>query len=244
MTVTATGDVVGTVAALWRYPVKSTSAGEHVTRVHVSARGLDGDRLWAVRDGDGDGRLGSGKTTRRFRRTEGLLALVSSYDGDVPVLRFPDGRRLRGDDPAVHAALSAYAGRDVRLAVEDDVPHADEGPVHLVTTSTLRHLDAAHGAPVDARHLRPNLLLDTPGSGLVEPGWVGRRLAVGVDLVVQVREPMPRCVMVTSAQDRLDADPDLLRTVTDVADGEAGVVLDVVTPGEVAVGDEVRLADG
>lgn len=234
-----TRDVLGTVAALWRYPVKSTSTGEHVSRVHVGARGLDGDRLWAVRDRDG--RLGSGKTTRRFRRTDGLLSLVSSYDGDVPVVRFPDGRLLRGDDPGVHAALSAHVGRDVRLAVEADVPHADEGPVHLVTTSTLRYLGAAHGAPVDARHLRPNLLLETAGSGPVETGWVGRRVRIGADLVLAVREPMPRCVMVTSAQVGLAADPGLLHTVTDVADGEAGVVLDVLRPGDVAVGDEVRV---
>ncbi|WP_405420476.1 hypothetical protein [Streptomyces erythrochromogenes] len=40
-------------------------------------RGLVGDRLYAVRDGDG--RFGSGKNTRRFRRMDGLLHLRSRF---------------------------------------------------------------------------------------------------------------------------------------------------------------------
>ena len=43
--------VVGRVAALWRYPVKSM-AGEELDGVEVSWHGLAGDRRWAfVRDG-------------------------------------------------------------------------------------------------------------------------------------------------------------------------------------------------
>jgi uncharacterized protein YcbX len=43
--------VVGRVAALWRYPVKSM-AGERVDAADVSWHGLAGDRRWAfIRDG-------------------------------------------------------------------------------------------------------------------------------------------------------------------------------------------------
>jgi uncharacterized protein len=54
---------MGVVAALWRYPVKSM-AGERLTEAAVGERGLDGDRLYAVRDPAG--KFGSGKNTRRF----------------------------------------------------------------------------------------------------------------------------------------------------------------------------------
>jgi len=60
---------VGTVARLMRFPVKSL-AGEELDTVDVEERGLAGDRWWAVHTADGG--IGSGKTTRRFRRGDGL----------------------------------------------------------------------------------------------------------------------------------------------------------------------------
>ena len=133
---------VGRVASLHRYPVKSL-AGESLAAVEVDARGLAGDRAWAVRDPDG--KLGSGKSSRRFRKMDGLLLLSGAYDGDLPVVAFPDGRGVRADDPSVHDALSAYVGRPVRLEPEGEVSHFDDGPVHLVTTSGLRAVTEAHG---------------------------------------------------------------------------------------------------
>ena len=124
----------GHVAALWRYPVKSM-LGEQCDAVEIDNRGVVGDRVLAVRDPEG--KLGSGKSSRRFRKMDGLLELAATYDGDVPVIAMPDGTTVRGDDPAVHDALSAHVGRSVRLAREDGVPHFDDGPVHLVTTSAL-----------------------------------------------------------------------------------------------------------
>lgn len=230
---------MGRVRSLHRYPVKSLS-GETLPRAAVDLRGVAGDRAWAVRDPDG--KLGSGKSSRRFRKMDGLLALVAVYEDDVPVIELEDGTTYRGDDPAVHEALSAYVGRPVTLARESDVSHFDDGPVHLLTSASLRRLEAARGAPVEASHFRPNLVLDSDsGDGFVEEAWVGRRLAVGQDLVLAIRATMPRCVMVTLPQRGLAGDAELLRTTTDANRGDLGVVADVVTPGVVEVGDEARL---
>src|SRR5579872_802023 len=103
--------VIGVVADLWQYPVKSL-LGEQRERVWLDQRGVIGDRLYAVRDEAG--KFGSGKTTRRFRRIEGLFRFRAVYDGDVPLLTFPDGTTWRGDDPAIHAALST----DLRMPVK------------------------------------------------------------------------------------------------------------------------------
>ena len=62
-------DPLGSVAEVWRYPVKSLR-GERLDGAACSARGIDQDRRWAVLGADG--RIGSGKTTRRFRRMPGL----------------------------------------------------------------------------------------------------------------------------------------------------------------------------
>ena len=55
---------LGTLARLWRYPVKSMG-GEDCERLALESRGIEGDRSHAVRDPQG--KLGSGKATRRFR---------------------------------------------------------------------------------------------------------------------------------------------------------------------------------
>ena len=229
----------GRVTALARHPVKSLG-GEELAEATFDARGLAGDRLWSVRDADG--RLGSGKTSSRFRRMDGLLLLSATYDEDVPVVTFPDGRVVRGDGPETDAALSRYVGRTVSLTREGDVPHFDDGPVHLVTTASLATLARAHGNPVPWRHSRANLLLDVEGDGFPEHDWVGRRIRVGPEVVLRVRDLMERCVMVDAAQAGVDAAPGLLKRITDVSDGALGVWADVEQVGTVRVGAEVTRA--
>ncbi|WP_201931781.1 MOSC domain-containing protein [Nocardioides donggukensis] len=225
-------DRSGRVVDLRRYPVKSL-AGERLDAVDVETRGVRGDRLWAVREPDG--RIGSGKSSRRFRRMDGLLELTARYDGDVPVVGFPDGREVAGADPDVHAALTAYVGRPVTLSREDAVSHFDDGPVHLVTTSGLAALSEARGGEVDVARFRPNLVLDTGElAGFPEDEWLGCRLQVG-EAVLEVVSPMPRCVMVTLPQVGLDGDEALLRTVTDRHDTDFGVLAEVRSPGRVSL---------
>src|SRR5262249_39520576 len=60
----------GQVVRVWRYPVKSM-LGEECAHLVVNERGVMGDRLFAVRDVDG--KFGSAKTTRRFRKIDGLF---------------------------------------------------------------------------------------------------------------------------------------------------------------------------
>lgn len=233
--------MAGRVLELWRYPVKSL-VGERLDAARVGARGLEGDRLWAVQDPDG--KLGSGKSTRRFRRMDGLLELASSYDGDVPVVAFPDGRELRGDD-GLDAALAAHVGRPVSLAREDAVSHFDEGPVHLVTTASLAAVSTAFGRDVAPRRVRPNVLVDTgPAEGFLEDGWIGREVAIGDEVVVAVRSGMPRCVMVGLPQVALPREPRLLRTIVEANDAQLGVVCDVVRGGTVQVGAPVEVLAG
>ena len=229
---------VGRVSLLRRYPVKSLS-GEDLDEVYVDARGVAADRLWAVVDPDG--KLGSGKSSRRFRQMHGLLELAATYDGEVPVIAMPDGSTVRGDDPAVHDALSAYVGRSVRLAHEDGVPHFDDGPVHVVTTSALAAVTEAHGSAVDVRHFRPNVVLDTgPDPGFPEDQWLGRRLTLG-DVELEVVAPMPRCVMVTMPQVGVAGEKDLLHTVTDTHDTDFGVLAEVRRPGRLTLGTPAHL---
>jgi uncharacterized protein YcbX len=229
--------VFATVVEVWRYPVKSL-LGEQLEEVRVEERGVVGDRLYAVTDRNG--KLGSGKTTRRFRRLDGLFDLRARDGGERPIVTLPDGRELPAGDAELDAFLSERYGDDLRVLREDGVPHHDAAPLHLLTTSSLRWLGKSLPASrIDARRFRPNVLLEAVGVALVEDAWVGRRFALG-STVIRVVERTERCVMTTSAQSELPKDPEVLRAVTELNDVCLGIYASVEREGLVRVGDALR----
>lgn len=229
--------MAATVVELWRYPVKSL-LGERLEEVEVDDRGLVGDRLYAVTDGQG--RLGSGKTTTRFRRLDGLFELrARSVDGR-PLVTLPDGRELLAGDAELDAFLSGRYGAELRVARESAVRHHDAAPLHLLTTSSLDWLAGQLPASqVDRRRFRPNILLDGTSRGLAEDAWIGRRFALG-SAVIRVTDRTDRCVMTTNAQSELPQDPAVLRAVTQLNETCLGVFADVEQPGNVQIGDVLQ----
>lgn len=233
---------VGTVETLWRYPVKSMG-GERLTQAPVDHRGILGDRLYAVRDPDG--KLGSGKNSRRFRRMDGLLDFHATYLPDLtPVITLPDGRTVRGDDEGVDWAVADGLDRPgVTLVKESVISHFDAEPLHVVTTASMAWLnDLVPAADVDVRRVRPNLLVrvDQP-TGRPEDAWVGHELRIGAHLVLDVVDTVQRCVMVNAAQDDLPAEDGIMSAIAAATDLLFGVYARVAAPGRVRVGDEVIL---
>jgi uncharacterized protein YcbX len=227
--------VAGIVSALWRYPVKSM-LGEECAEVELETRGVRGDRRFAVR-GD-DGRLGSGKNSRRHRHIEGLFTFRSRYHGEFPEITFPDGRRMRADDAAIDAALSETLRTPVTLVREQGIPHFDSGPIHLVSSTSLEWLRSRlPGSRIDERRFRPNLLVT---SGESEQAWIGRMLHIG-EVRLRVTDPTERCGMTTFAQSDLPFDPKILRSIAQEADQLFGVYAEVVQPGRISRGDAVTI---
>ena len=232
---------VGSASELWRYPVKSM-LGEACVALSLDVRGVEGDRRFAIRGADG--KLGSGKNTRRFRKIEGLLGFASFYKNEVPYIRLPSGELLDGSEPTVHKSLSQYLGQSVVLAEEAAVSHLDAGPVHIVTSASLRWLQAAlPNAEVDARRFRPNLVVEVAGETPIEQLWIGRRLRVGRELELTVRAGTERCGMVAFAQGGLREEPGILRHIAQSAGLCFGVYAEVVVPGIVRCSDVVALID-
>jgi uncharacterized protein YcbX len=223
---------MGRLAGIHLYPVKSMG-GERLTEATVTTRGLDGDRVWAVVAGDG--RLGSGKSSHRFVRIDGLRACTAVRDGAAPVVTLPDGEVVRGDDPGADERLSAALGQPVRLVPEAGEPHFDAGPEHLCTTAALAALGRAAGlGRVDALRFRPNLVVD----GGPEVERPGTRLRIGT-VELAVTRPTERCVMVNAATAELPEDGRVLRAVAATSDLCHGVYADVTRPGVLRVGDAV-----
>src|SRR2546425_7715858 len=117
----------GSVASLWRYPVKSM-LGEELSAIEVTERGLLGDRAYALVD-SADGKVATAKNPRKWPTLFGFRATFSS--SAVPSLRImlPDGRVLTGEQSDLNQVLSQALNREVTLAV------AERGHVAGMTTS-------------------------------------------------------------------------------------------------------------
>src|SRR6266487_1834652 len=111
-------DWVGTVRALWRYPVKSM-LGEELDAVDLGEGGVVGDRAYALRDRE-TAKVASAKHPKLWPN---LLACSAAFvdpprPGDeLPPVRIElaDGNVVVSDAPDVDAVLSSFFGRDVEL---------------------------------------------------------------------------------------------------------------------------------
>ena len=98
--------LVGTVAEIWRYPVKSM-AGERVATSAITAAGVDGDRRSALRDVE-TGKIISAKRPARWGQ---LLDYAATVEGSGVEVTTPHGERIklmRPPTPPTSAAAPDY----------------------------------------------------------------------------------------------------------------------------------------
>jgi uncharacterized protein len=236
----------GTVAALWRWPVKSM-AGERVNALRVDPRGAGGDRTHAV--------LHQHKGAHKAltaREAPRLLAWQARYpfnvDGDLDPARppfavvvAPDGHRYRWGDPQLRFALQDDLGREVELV--RDVEGIQDSPRTLLVTlqSTLDALGDELGGPVDLRRFRTNLHLDIDAPAWAELGWVGRELAFEGGVRLRLLHPCERCAIPTRHPDTQVKWPGLLKHLTAAHDMVFGINARVLAGGRVAAGEAVQV---
>lgn len=147
-----------TIAALYRYPVKSM-LGESLTRAVLDERGVVGDRAYALLDVE-SGIIASAKVPQRWGM---LLEFSAAFSGEpVPgepappvTITFPDGSTRRSDDPEIDQTLSAVLGREVELITTppdgsafeelwvdiEGVDRADLAPEKIIEATTARQED-------------------------------------------------------------------------------------------------------
>ena len=233
--------MVGKIGSLWRYPVKSL-LGEQREWLDINARGVEGDRLFAIRNEDG--KLASGKNTRRFFKLDGLFAFSAAYEGNIPIISSPDGQSMHGSQSDIDARLSKAFGQSLTLVREACISHLDAGAVHLLTTTSLAWLRSAiPGVLVHERRFRPNLLVDTHGAAEGENSWLGKTLSIGSEVVLRVIGLTERCAMVVYPQSDLPYDERILKCIAQEANLNFGVYAEVVAPGRISRGDNVTTVD-
>jgi uncharacterized protein YcbX len=226
------------VILVTRYPVKSMG-GEPLSTVEVGPAGLLADREYAVYGADG--KLASGKHTRRFRRMDPVFDLVAVKRGGDTVVTLADGREAVAGQADSDAILSEHFGEPVTLRRETDVMHQDQAQLSVVGSATLVELGRheGDGRPLDPRHLRANIVVQT-SRAYAEEDWIGHDVTIGA-VRVHVAEPIERCRMVGVAQVGLAAREGMLKAISDHHDLNAGLYASILQPGTISVGDPVTV---
>jgi hypothetical protein len=187
--------------------------GPDLEQVQVLPGGLEHDRGWAVVDEDGHV-----VTARQVSALREVLASPPSGPDTSPTLRLP-GTGDSAPQGGAEAALSASVGRPVRLrrADVDGAGFNEVAPVHLVSRQAVERAAAQEGFTLDdpacsVEQPRANVVVELDGEDL-ETGWVGREVRLG-EVVLRISKQPKHCL---------------------------GVYADVVQPGRLRVGDDVRL---
>ena len=118
---------LGSICALWRYPVKSMM-GEEINSAYLTPRGLYGDRSYALIDTLTD-KIASAKNPSKWPSMFQYRASFNQtpvYGSDLPPARItlPDGTTVMSNQPDVDARLSEKLGRPV--TIKSSVPEAPE----------------------------------------------------------------------------------------------------------------------
>ena len=161
---------VGSIGALYRFPVKSMM-GEELNAVSIGNKGIVGDRLFALSD-PATGKIASAKNPSKWPNLFSFHATFTEplNGSKIPPVRItlPDGDTIQSDAPNISEILSQSLGKPVQflsgapasgtleeywpdiegLARRDEVTNEampaetffDVGIVHIVTTATLDEL--------------------------------------------------------------------------------------------------------
>jgi uncharacterized protein YcbX len=133
---------LGSVASLWRYPVKSMQ-GEELNAAEVADRGLLGDRAYALVD-NSDGKAATAKNPRKWPHLFDFRATFVEAPGSAakaaPVrIILPDGSAITSDRPDLNQILSKALNREVTFRASQ--PGAVNAEEYWPDIDGLEHRD-------------------------------------------------------------------------------------------------------
>lgn len=202
--------VVGTLASIWRYPVKSLR-GESLTGAEVTVTGIAGDRTAALFATRGHARAG-----KPYRGKE------------------DDRLHLTRD---VEEARTFGARRGVELERRDGGRFFDTAPISLIVDRWLDELSSLLGRAIEPERFRPNFVVRADAAfDAGEAELTGAHLQLGA-VRMRVIKPIERCVVTTYAPHGGPSDPDVLRTIVQRRNTWMGILCEVVCPATARVGD-------
>jgi MOSC domain-containing protein len=134
----------GSVASLWRYPVKSMM-GEELEETEVTERGLLGDRAYALVD-RADRKVATAKNPRKWPRLFDFRAAYVSpphLDRELPSVRItlPDGTVVTSGESELNRILSRAADREVTFDRAEPGPGSATAEEYWPDMPGLDHRD-------------------------------------------------------------------------------------------------------
>jgi hypothetical protein len=205
-------EALGTVAQLWRYPVKSMP-GERIDATQVSERGFAGDRAFALRDVE----TGKVVSAKRPRFWGGMLGLGARFGADpasgaAARITLADGTEVGTEDPEIDRVLSDALGRKVSLITTTEdiamleevwIPEKQAEPYGPVIGSEgedrLIEIPASIGAP-------PGTLFDFSAVHLVTTGTLAKLAEAYPAGRFDVRRFRPNIVVEVPEEDFVEND--------------------------------------
>jgi uncharacterized protein YcbX len=230
---------VGTVASAWRYPVKSM-AGERLAAASVTLQGVEADRSYAFVQAESKSPF-PWLTGRELPSLFRYRPAWTSAERPQLNVTTPGGAVLDIASDELCDELTEASGRPLFL-LRDHRGSFDIAPLSLMSLATVDGIAEASGTEPEPLRFRMNFYIDAPGvSTFGEESWVGRVLRLGDTARVAITAPDSRCAMITLSPHGGEPLTEVLRSVAQLNDNNAGVYGTVLTAGEVKEGDPVYL---
>ncbi|NRB35722.1 MAG: MOSC domain-containing protein [Rhodobacteraceae bacterium] len=247
--------MTGSVASLWRHPIKSHGREELQDVQLEPGQCLPGDRRWAIAHSesaaDGSAWVPCTNFSRGAKAPE-LMAIDASWDAaaGTVTLRHPKLGEITANPDTQGAEIVAWSAplvpanraqssRVIRVPGRG-MTDSDFPSIALNNLASHRVIAQRLGRPeLSILRWRGNIWMD----GLPpweEADWIGREVQIG-QAVLAVREQITRCLATTVNVETGQRDADTLKVLNDLGHQEFGVYAEVIRPGRVAPGDTVTL---
>ncbi|MCE1238204.1 MAG: MOSC domain-containing protein [Hyphomicrobiales bacterium] len=249
------------VATLWRYPVKGFSPENLAAVDLLPGETMPFDRAYAIENGPSGFDPAAPLHMPKIKflclmKNAGLAALATRFDAATSLFTIADksgetlaeGRLDTAEGrAAIEAFLAARFADDLRGPPKvlagggHSFSDVAKKVLHLVNLETLRAMEADLGVALDPLRFRPNVVVEGLAAH-AELDWPrDMPLSIG-GLAFEVVKRTERCAATKVNPETAVRDLDLPRHLMQtLGHTDLGVYLRVVTPGRLAVGDELRV---
>jgi uncharacterized protein YcbX len=253
------------IESLYRYPVKGLTPEILAEAALQPGRCIPWDRAFALTQGDSAFDMAQPGWVPKSNfmcllKNAKIATLRTRFDETAGIfhITLPDGSKIEQSPltPSGQAALTEFfikfLGPEARYGAANRPPefvHVENHSfcdhrtqvISLIGLGSLGALEAAAGAPRDKRRFRANIYI----SGLepwAEFAWLGKKLLIGESVEAIVQDRIDRCGATTVNPDTAERDANpVLELKRNFGHIELGVFAEVLTPGTIHPGDEIKV---